>query len=101
MSNTVATSLKLPPELKAAIEEDARRLGMSAHAYMVKTLADAAERAQWRERFTQDSLEALADMERTGLGHEWEDVKAYFAQMAEFRAGRASRPARLMPKKLL
>lgn len=101
MSTTVATSLKLPSELKAAIDEDARRQGLSPHAYMVKTLADAAERAQLREQFTQDALAALDDMERTGLGHDWEDVQAYFAQMAEFRAGRASRPERLVPKKLL
>lgn len=101
MSTTVATSLKLPAELKAAIDEDARREGLSSHAYMVRTLADAAERARLRQRFTQDALEAERQMLSTGLGHDWEDVRAYFAQMAAFRAGRAERPAPLVPKKIL
>ena len=99
MPPTVATSLKLPAELKAAIDEDARRQGLSSHAYMVRTLADAAERSRLREQFTQDALAAEQDMLATGLGHSLDDVRGYFAQMAEFRAGRAARPAPLVPKK--
>lgn len=101
MPATIATSLKLPAELKAAIDEDARRQGISSHAYMVQTLADAAERARQREQFTQDALAAERDMRATGQGHRLEDVRAYFTQLAEFRAGRAERPARPVPQKLL
>lgn len=100
MPPTTATSLKLPAELKAAIDEDAKRLGMSSHAYMVKTLADASERARLRARFHQESLDALKEMDETGLGHGWDEVKAHFRQMAEFRAGRGERPAPLVPKRL-
>ncbi|MEX1168415.1 MAG: ribbon-helix-helix protein, CopG family [Hydrogenophaga sp.] len=100
MPPTIATSLKLPAELKAAIDEDAKKLGMSSHAYMVKTLADTAQRARLRDRFHQDSLDALQEMDATGHGHEWTDVKAYFAQMAEFRAGQGERPKPLVPKPL-
>ena len=78
MPPTIATSLKLPAELKSAIDEEAKKLGMSSHAYMVKTLADTAERARLREQFTQDALDAERDMLERG-GHDWEDVKAYFA----------------------
>lgn len=99
MPPTIATSLKLPAELKAAIDEDARKLGLSSHAYMVQTLADAAERARLRELFTQDALAAERDFADTGLGHSLSDVRAHFAQMAAFRAGRAERPAPLVPKK--
>ncbi len=101
MPPTIATSLKLPAELKAAIDEDAKRMGMSSHAYMVKTLADTAERVRLRGQFMRDSLDALSEMDRTGLGHGWADVQAYFAEMAEFRAGRGERPAPLVPQKLL
>ena len=46
-------------------------------------------------------LAALArEAEATGLGHDLADVEAYFAQMAEFGAGRAPRPAPLEPKPL-
>ena len=54
-------------------------------------------RAQ-RDRFTQDALEAEQEMLATGLGHEWSDVRAYFARMAAFRSGHAERPAPLVPK---
>ena len=100
MPPTIATSLKLPAELKAAIDEDAKKRGMSSHAYMVKTLSDTAERVRLQDQFTHDALAAEQDMLRTGLGHEWADVQQHFAQLAEFRAGRAERPARLVPKTL-
>lgn len=85
MPPTTATSLKLPVELKAAIDEDAKRLGMSSHAYMVKTLADASERARLRAQFHQDSLDALKEMDETGLGYEWEEVKTYLRARATDR----------------
>jgi predicted transcriptional regulator len=100
MPPTIATSLKLPAELKAAIDEDAKKLGMSSHAYMVKTLAESAERSRLRERFHQDSFDALHEMNETGLGHDWDEVKTHFRKMAEFRAGRGERPVPLVPKKL-
>jgi predicted transcriptional regulator len=101
MRPTIATSLKLPAELKTVIDEDAKKLGMSSHAYMVKTLAESAERSRLRERFHRDSLDALHEMDETGLRHSWDEVKAHFAQLAEFRAGRGERPVLLAPKKLV
>ena len=65
------------------------------------TLAEAAERSRLQEQFTQDALAAERDMLATGLGYPLEDVRRYFTQMAEFRAGRAERPVRPAPKKLL
>lgn len=91
---SVATSLKLPAELKAQIDETARKAGMTAHAYMVKALSDTARRAQQREQFQQDSLDALADVERTGLAHTPEDVESYFEQRALLRKGLATEPAK-------
>jgi predicted transcriptional regulator len=75
---SVATSLKLPAELKAQIDETARKAGMTAHAYMVKALSDTARRAQQREQFDQDTLEALAEVERTGLAYHSEDLIGYY-----------------------
>ncbi len=91
---SVATSLKLPAELKAQIDETARKTGMTAHAYMVKALTDTARRAQQREQFQQDSLDALAEVERTGLAHTLEDVEHYFEQRALWRKGLAAEPAK-------
>ena len=91
---SVATSLKLPTELKAQIDEIARKGGMTAHAYMVKALSDTTQRAQRREQFQQDSLDALAEVERTGLAHTLDDVKSYFEQRALWRKGLAAEPAK-------
>lgn len=100
MSTTIATSLKLPADLKQAIDDAARKQGLSSHAYMLKTLADAAGRARLREQFDLDSLAALHEFNQTGLGHDWEDAKTYFAQMAAFRLGQGPRPGPLVPRKL-
>lgn len=85
MSTTIATSLKLPVELKAAIDEDARRQGLSSHAYMVRTLAEAAGRARLREQFTQDALAAEREMLATGMGYDWQEVKDYLKARAHDR----------------
>ena len=98
---TVPTSLKLPASVKRETDEAARAAGTSPHAYMVGVLRKEAERARLREEFHRDAREALDEMEATGLGHDWDEVKTYFAQMAEYRAGRAPRPAALVPKKVL
>lgn len=95
----IPTSLKLPPALKGMIDEAARQAGVSSHAYMVNTLAEAAQRAKLREQFDHDTEDALLDVQTNGLGHDLADVKAYFAQMAQFRAGLAERPVPLVPKK--
>ncbi len=78
----IATSVKLPATLKARIDETARRAGMSAHAFMVKTLAEATDRARLREQFTKDSEEALHEVRESGLAYHFEDVRAYFAARA-------------------
>jgi predicted transcriptional regulator len=89
MPPTIATSLKLPAEPKAAIDEDAKKLCMSSHAYVVKTLAESADRSRLRDRFTQDALDAERDMLERG-GHDWEDVKTYLA--ARRRGEKPERP---------
>ncbi len=91
-AKSVPTSLKLPAELKAQIDETARKAGISAHAFMVKTLADATHRAQLREQFQQDSLDALKDVEDTGLVHGFDEVKDYLTKRAAWRKGTAPQP---------
>jgi len=75
---SIATSLKLPAELKAQIDETARKAGMTAHAFMVKAISDTARRAHQREQFDMDTQEALAEVESTGLAYRSEDLLAYY-----------------------
>lgn len=90
MPATIATSLKLPAELKQAIDEDARKQGLTSHAYMVKTLADAAAHARLREQFDQDALTAEQDLLARG-GYDLADAQAYFDARA--RGEQPQRPA--------
>jgi HipA-like protein len=99
-SANIPTSLKLPRALKLQLEEDAQQMGMSLHAFMVNTLADAAQRKRLRQTFAQDSADALAVMKATGKGHALDDVRLYFSQLKEHRQGQSAPPAPLQPKKM-
>ncbi len=88
--NSVATSIKLPATLKAKIDDTARKAGISAHAFMVKTLGEATERASQREQFTLDAQCALDQVRETGMAYRFDDVRAYFTARA--RGENPSRP---------
>ena len=79
---SVPTSIKLPAALKAKIDDAARMAGISAHAFMVKTLGEATERAAQREQFTQEAQAALDEVRQTGMAYRFDDVRAYFAARA-------------------
>ncbi|WP_194945530.1 hypothetical protein [Limnohabitans sp. DM1] len=96
----VPTSLILPGELKLQLEEDAKQMGMSLHAFMVSTLADAAQPKRLRQTFAQDSADALAVMNSTGTGHALDDVRLYFSELKEHRLGQSAPPAPLQPRKM-
>ena len=97
---SIPTSLKLPAALKLQLEEDAKQTGMSLHAFMVSTLADAARRKRLQQTFAQDAADALAVMKATGKGHALDDVRVYFSQLKEHRQGKSAPPAPLQPKKM-
>jgi hypothetical protein len=96
----IPTSLKLPRALKLQLEEDAQQMGMTLHAFMVSTLADAAQRKRLRQTFAQDSADALAVMKATGKGHALDDVRLYFSQLKAHRQGQSAPPAPLQAKKM-
>ena len=100
ISASIPTSLKLPSALKLQLEEDAKQMGMSLHAFMLSTLADAAQRKRLRQTFAQDSADALADMKASGTGHPLDDVRHYFSQLKAHRQGQSAPPAPLQPKKM-
>lgn len=94
------TSLKLPAALKTQLEDDARRAGLSLHAFMVQTLADSVRRTRLREAFTRDSMTALSDMKTSGSGYELGNVRAYFSDLASHRKGLRAKPRDLAPTRM-
>ena len=99
-----ATSVKLPAALKERIDDAAQKEGLSAHAFMVKTLAEATERSRLREQFANDAEQALREVEDSGLAYPLNDVQTYFAARARRKptAARAQtlawRPAHMSRK---
>lgn len=91
------TSLKLPLTLKTRIDGLAVRRGISPHAFMLETLAAAAERARLREQFVHDAQEALHRMIETGEGYDLDGVRDYFAKRATWRKGAGPKPRRPAP----
>lgn len=60
------TGLKLHAALKAQLAADAQNAGLSLHAFIIQTLADAARRSRLRGNFAQDVMAALDEMKAGG-----------------------------------
>lgn len=61
-----ATSIKLPDELKARIAPLAEAEGLSPHAWMLRALANEAERAEKRAEFIAEGLRRLHEVRDGG-----------------------------------
>jgi len=94
------TSLKLPAALKAQLELDAQHAGLSLHAFMLQTLADAARRTRLKQSFALDARVALDEMKSNGSGYELGNVQRYFSDMKNYRKGLQPQPQELQPSPL-
>ena len=90
----VATSLKLPAELKKRLARLAEETGESTHALMVRALAKHADAAELYGRFLEDADRADAQMRRSGQGFAMADVHQYFRDRLRGRPARRPRPVR-------
>jgi predicted transcriptional regulator len=91
---TVATSLKLPGELKARIEKLAGKSGKSAHAFVLAALEEHVIRSELAEQFLDDAIAADDEMQRSGIGHEASQVHAYLTASAQGKKVRRPRAKR-------
>ena len=71
------TSLKLPDDVKANVLAAAGMRGMSAHAFMVEAIRDAASAASQRESFIADAKQALKEARESGMGYDAHEVHQY------------------------
>ncbi len=93
----MATSIKLPEELKQRVARVVKGTEQSVHAFMVEAIRQETERAEKRRRFHADALAARADFQRSGLGYALADVRAHYRAKLQRRRSRRPRP-RLWPK---
>lgn len=71
------TSLKLTDELKQRTVALAQKQGVSPHAFMVDAIEHAAAAAEQRLGFVEDAQAARAQMLKSGLGFDAQEVHAY------------------------
>jgi len=74
----MATSIKLPEDLKKRIARAVKGTDQSAHAFMVEAIRQETERAEKRRGFHADAYAARTDFQRSGAGYVLADVKAYY-----------------------
>lgn len=74
------TSIRLPPELKARVEDAAAREGTSAHSFMLEAIAEKAERAERRAAFHAEGQRRYQRFLETGEAIPWADYRAYLLQ---------------------
>ena len=78
------TSLKLTDELKQRTVALAQKQGVSPHAFMVDAIEHAAAAAEQRLGFVDDALAARAQMLKSGLGFDAQEVHVYLkARMSD------------------
>ncbi len=93
----MATSIKLPEDLKQRVARVVKGTEQSVHAFMVEAIRQETERAEKRRHFHADALAARAEFQRTGLGYALADVRAHYLARLQGRKARKPRP-RLWPK---
>jgi predicted transcriptional regulator len=89
-----ATSLKVPPALKARIEKLSKRTGESAHAFMLRALEGRVEALERYQAFLDHGMRADEAMLRSGLGYAANDVHDYLEARIQGVAARRPKPVR-------
>jgi predicted transcriptional regulator len=89
---TIATSLKLPEDLKARVEAAAEAAGKTPHAFMVEAIERETSRAELYETFLQEAMAADEEAERAGLYHAAEDVARYMTALAQGKPVKRPKP---------
>lgn len=79
---TPTTTIRLPDELKARLAKLAEQEGTSTHSLILDAIAEKAEALERRQSFHEEARERLADMQATGMGIEWDEVKRYLRARA-------------------
>jgi len=84
----MATSIKLPEDLKKRVARVVKDTAQSAHAFMVEAIRQETERAEKRRGFFADAYAAHAEFRRSGMGYALADVKAHYRSKLQGRRTR-------------
>ena len=90
----MATSIKLPEDLKKRVARVVKDTGQSAHAFMIDAIRQETERAEKRREMLADAYAARAEFQRSGAGYALAEVKAHYRAKLQ---GKRSRKPKLRP----
>jgi predicted transcriptional regulator len=82
MPSSSTTSLKLDIEMKERVQHVAAAQRRSSHWIMREAIAEYVTRAEKRQQFKQDALDAWAEYERTGLHVTEAEADAWLTKLA-------------------
>lgn len=91
---TVATSLKIPGDLKSRIDKLAQKTGKTTHAFVLSALEEYVSRTELAEQFLEEATEADERMQRSGVGYDARDVHAFVTAKAQGKRARRPRVKR-------
>jgi predicted transcriptional regulator len=74
---TPTTTIRIPDELKARLARLAELEGTSTHSLILDAIAEKADALERRQSFHEEALQRLAEMQETGMGIEWDEMKRY------------------------
>jgi len=86
----MATTLKLPQELKERVRSAAQEAGISPHAFMIAAIEQQTRLAEKRAEFVAAALDGEREALESGMGYEAEEVHAFLEARAS--KGKGSRP---------
>jgi predicted transcriptional regulator len=76
------TTVRFPDELKTRVAKLAKQAGISAHSYIVQAVERETQRNEARADFVRTARSRLDEMERSGAGVPWDDVRTYLVARA-------------------
>jgi predicted DNA-binding protein len=71
------TTIRLPEELKARVALAAKRLGKTAHGFILEAIAEKAEQEGRRADFQNIAEERYAEIVASGKAVPWVDMREY------------------------
>ena len=90
----MATTLKLPPELKDRISKVIEGTGQTAHAFMIDAIRAQTANAEKHREFTSAALAARKEFARTGAAYAMEDIHPYIKLRAAGKKTTKPKPRR-------
>lgn len=89
-ADLMATTIKLPEDLKRRVRAAAKAAAISPHAFMLRALETQTRLDEQRREFLGGAVAALAESEASGKGYRSVDVHRYILERT--RGKRSARP---------